>query len=95
MKLNPDFVVHNTGEETLLVPTARAPFHGLVQGNKTLDVILGCLQTETTEEAIVAELAARFHGDAEFLHSGCQFYEMREDVAAALAHLRKIGALEE
>ena len=46
MKLNPDFVVHNTGEETLLVPTARAPFHGLVQGNKTLDVILGCLQTE-------------------------------------------------
>lgn len=86
MKLNPDFVVHNTGEETLLVPTARAPFHGLVQGNKTLYVILGCLQTETTEEAIVAELAARFHGDAD---------DMREDVAAALAHLRKIGALEE
>ena len=79
-------MVHNTGEETLLVPTARAPFHGLVQGNKTLDVILGCLQTETTEEAIVAELAARFHGDAD---------DMREDVAAALAHLRKIGALEE
>ena len=86
MKLNPAFVVHNTGDETLLVPTAATPFHGLVQGNKTLDVILGCLQTETTEEAIVASLAARFRGDPD---------DMREDVAAALEQLRKIGALME
>ena len=85
MKLNPAFVVHNTGEETLLIPTAAAQFHGLVEGNKTLDVILGCLQTDTTEEAIVAALAARFHGSAD---------DMREDVASALEQLRKIGALE-
>ena len=49
MKLNHNFIVHNTGDETLLVPTAEAPFHGLIQGNKTLEFILNCLQEDTTE----------------------------------------------
>lgn len=86
MKLNPNFVIHNTGQETLLVPTADAPFHGLVQGNETIDFILNYLQNDVTEEEIVSALAAEYNGNIE---------DMREDVAKALSELRKIGALDE
>ena len=86
MKLNPDFIVHTIGEDTMLVPTGAAAFHGIAQGNKTVEVILGCLQEDTTEEAIVEALKARFDGDPA---------EMREDVAEVLSQLRSIGALDE
>ena len=48
MKLNPNFVIHNIDRETLLVPTAEAPFHGLVQGNPTVVFILNHLRQDTT-----------------------------------------------
>lgn len=86
MKLNRNFVIHNTGEETLLVPTAGAAFHGLLQGNETVDFILNCLNEETDEEQIVNGLAKKYHGNIE---------EMREDVANVLAELRRIGAIDE
>ena len=35
MKLNPDFIVHKMDGETVLIPTANAPFHGLIQGNES------------------------------------------------------------
>ena len=54
MKLKDEFIVHSVGDETLLVPTAGASFHGLVQGNKTVDVILNCLLKDTTEEEILS-----------------------------------------
>lgn len=86
MKLNPDFVVYQTGEETLLVPTAQAPFHGLGQGNASVGVILNCLTEDTTEEAIVDALASRFRGSRD---------DMREDVASVIEQLRRIGAIDE
>ena len=85
MKLNANFIHHQLDGQAVIVPTAGADFHGLVQGNKTLSAIADCLKQDTTEEAIVAALAARFHGSAD---------DMREDVASALEQLRKIGALE-
>lgn len=86
MKLNQNFIIHNMGEETLLVPTAEAPFHGLVQGNSTVEFILNCLQNETTEEDIFAELSKEYKGSVN---------DMREDVASVIAQLRKIGAIDE
>ena len=85
MKLKEEFIVHNIGEETLLVPTAEALFHGLVQGNKTVDVILNCLVKDTTEEEILAVMKERFDGDEA---------DMREDIADVIAQLRKIGAID-
>lgn len=85
MKLNHNFIVHNTGDETLLVPTAEAPFHGLIQGNKTLEFILNCLQEDTTEE-IISAISAEFRGNAD---------EIREDVEKTVSELRRIGALDE
>ena len=85
MKVQDEFIVTNVGDETVLVPTDEASFHGLVQGNKTVDVILNCLMKDTTEEAILAVMKERFDGDEA---------DMREDIADVIAQLRKIGAID-
>lgn len=86
MKLNDEFLLHNMGNETLLVPTANAKFHGLVQGNKTVEVILSCLSKDTTEEQILSVLKERFDGDEEL---------MKEDIADVVERLRDIGAIDD
>ncbi|WP_316630917.1 PqqD family protein [uncultured Ruminococcus sp.] len=86
MKLKNEFIVHNIGDETLLVPTAEASFHGLVQGNKTVDTILSCLKEDTTEEKILDSLKEKYDGDEE---------DMRADIADVIKRLRAIGAIDE
>lgn len=86
MKLNEDFIVYNTGEETLVVPTAAADFHGLVQGNKSVDTILQSLVSETTEEDIVQTMLDKYDGSEA---------DIRADVADVLSQLRSIGAIDE
>ena len=86
MKLNHHFLTHELNGETLIVPTAGADFHGLIQGNKTLAAIAECLKSETTEEHITDTLCARFDGDREIIAA---------DVAEAIARLREIGAIDE
>ena len=86
MKLNDNFIIHKSREETMLIPTAAAPFHGLAEGNETVGVILNCLTKDTTEEEIVEALAAEFDGSRE---------EMEEDVHMAIEKLRAIGAIDE
>lgn len=86
MKLNDEFLVHKISCETLLVPTAQAPFHGLGQGNDTFYVILDCLKNDTTEENIVDALAEKYDGSRD---------EMAEDVRSVISKLRKIGAIVE
>ena len=86
MKLNENFVIHSTQQETLLVPTAKAPFHGLVQANSTVAFILNCLREETTEEGIVEAMRREFRGDIAVMH---------KDAADVLAQLRQIGAVDE
>lgn len=86
MKLSKDFITHNTGSESLLVPTGRADFAGLVRGNKTLGAILELLREETTEEEIITAMKARFDAPEEVI---------ARDVRKALTALRDIGALDE
>lgn len=86
MKLNQDFLLHNTDGESILVPTGNADFSGIVRGNKTLGTILELLQKETTEAEIVAAMKARYDAPEGAIEN---------DVAKALAELRRIGALEE
>ena len=86
MKLKNEFIVHNVGDETLLVPTADANFHGLVQGNKTVDTILNCLKEDTTEEKVLDSLKEKYDGDEE---------DMRADIADVIKRLRAIGAIDE
>ena len=86
MKLNKDFIIHNTNDESILVPTGNAEFSGVVRGNKTFGAILELLKKDTTEEQMAAELEARFDAP-----SGA----VANDVKRAVAELRKIGALDE
>ncbi len=86
MKLKKGFLVHNKKGESLLVPTAEAGFSGIVQGNKTLGIVLELLQEDTTEEAIIENLRRRFDAP-----DGA----IEKDVAHAIGELKKIGALDE
>ena len=86
MKLSNQFIFHESGGETILVPTGGAGFSGIVRGNKTLGAVLACLKSETTEEDIVKALKARFDAS-----EGA----VERDVAKALEALRKIGAIDE
>lgn len=86
MKLKKEFITHDTGTESLLVPTGNAGFAGLVKGNKTLGAILDALKQDTTEADIVAFLKERFDAPEEII---------ARDVKKALSELRKIGAIDE
>ena len=70
MKLNQHFIHYQFDSQTVIVPTAGADFHGLIQGNKTLSAIAECLQNDTTEEEIVDSLCKRFDGDREDIEAG-------------------------
>ena len=84
MKLKKDFITHDTGRQSMLVPVGTAGFSGLVKGNRTLGVILSLLKEDTTEAEIVAAMKARFDAPEE---------KVRADVQKALSALRKIDAL--
>jgi hypothetical protein len=86
MKLKKEFITHDIGAESLLVPTGGAGWSGLVKGNRTLGAILGCLKEDTTEDAVITAMKARFDAPEETI---------TRDVKKALAELRKIGALDE
>ena len=86
MKLKKEFIAHDTGSESLLVPAGGAGFSGLVKGNKTLGVILDLLKEDTTETEIIAAMSARFDAPEAVI---------ARDVKKALTEFRKIGALDE
>ena len=85
MKLMQEFITHQTGGESLLVPTGSTAFSGLVRGNKTFGAILEQLQNDVTEAEIVAALKQRFDASEGVVEN---------DVKKALAELRRIGAID-
>ena len=85
MKLNQHFVYHMLDGQAVIAPTAKADFHGVVQGNKTLAAIAECLKSDVTEEEIVDTLCARFDGDREII---------KADVAEAVKKMKEIGAID-
>ncbi len=86
MKLNREFLIHNTNGQVVLVPTGAAGFSGVVRGNRTLGALLELLASDTTEAELVSAMKARFTAPDGMIES---------DVQTALAQLRKIGALDE
>ena len=87
MKLKNTFIVHESGEESMLIPTGDSSFTGLVRGNQTLGVILKLLKEETTEEALIEGMKQQFPDAPEGAPE--------RDVKKALGELQKIGALDE
>ena len=86
MKLNKNFLVHKTGNDTVIVPTGNAGFSGVVQGNETLGVILDLLKEDTTEQQIIDTMAEQYDAPRA---------EIEKDVVSIISRLRKIGAIDE
>ena len=86
MKLNKDFITHQSDGEWFLIPVGGAGFSGIVKGNKTLGLILEQLKQDTTEEEIVAALRDRFEAPEGLIE---------DNVKEVLENLRGIGALDE
>lgn len=88
MRLAKGFITQDYKSEQLMVavgPAARS-FHGLVRSNATAAFLIDRLKSETSVDALVAELTAEYDVDAE---------TARRDIEGVLAKLRTIGALEE
>lgn len=86
MKLNKNFLVHKTGKETVIVPTANAGFSGVVQGNETLGVILDLLKENTTQQKIIDTMTEQYDAPRE---------KIEKDVADVIGMLKQIGAINE
>lgn len=88
MKLNAEYITHSSGTETVIVATGASSrhFNGLVRSNRTAAYLVECLKTETTETGLVDAMCAKYDAPREVI---------AHDVAAVLAQLREIGALEE
>ena len=86
MKISSGFIAHNDGKDTLLVSTGASKFSGLVRSNPTAGFIIGCLEQDTTEDAIVAKMLKKWDVSEEVA---------RRDVRRIIDQLRGIGAIEE
>lgn len=86
MRIKEQFLTHEADGVSMLVPLGGAGFSGIVKGNRTLGVILQLLKTDTTEDAVVQAMCARFDAPEDVI---------RRDVERAVRELRTIGALEE
>lgn len=88
MKLKDGFLLHKTGEETLVVASgpAAAVFNGLIRNNSTAGFILEQLQQTTTEEAIVDAMEARYDAPQA---------QIAADVHRMVERLRAEGFLDE
>ena len=86
MKLKREFLLHNANGESILVPTGKADFSGIVRGNTTLGVVLELLKSDITAEQLIAEMQSRFDAEEGVIE---------KDVQKALSELRRIGALDE
>ena len=85
MKLNKGFIAHSDGEDKLLVSTGATKFSGLVRSNSTAGFIIECLETETTEDEIIAKMQKKWNVSDEIA---------RRDVRKVVDQLRGIGAID-
>ena len=86
MKLKDGFVTHEMGGEQIMVATGAATFAGLVRSNTTAAYIVECLKEDTTREAIVEKMLAKYDASADVISA---------DVDKIIAKLRSINALDE
>lgn len=87
MKLNENYVIREIGDVTVLLPVGGDDVQkGIACYNKTAAFIAGCLEKETTPEAIVAAVEAQFEGSREQIAAGVEYF---------LGQLRSAGALTE
>lgn len=86
MKLKADFITQDIEDTQFLVPVGGEAFQGIVRSNRTAAFIVDCLKEETTPEAIVDRMCARYVAPRSVIES---------DVKEIIDTLRRINALRE
>ena len=86
MKLNKNFRVHKTKKEVIVVPSGKADFSGVINGNETFGVIIDFLKKDVTEEEIIAGMKKMYSDD-----NG----QIEKDVKRTISELKEIGAIDE
>lgn len=86
MKLNDDFVIHDSNGMIVMVPTGKSDFSGILYLNKTAHYIVNCLKTETTIEAVVDSVYDKYNAERELIVT---------HVNNIIEKLRSIGAIDE
>lgn len=88
MKICEGFITYTTGDEQIMVAagTAAERFRGMVRSNATAAFIIDCLREETTLDALVDQVEAKYDAPRTVIEG---------DVRRILDVLRQIGALDE
>lgn len=86
MKLDPEFLTHETKGEHITVSTAGTKFNGLIRSNKTAAFIIENLKKDTTPDEIVDKMLEKYEVDRQ---------TAAEDVDSIISSLRSIGAIVE
>lgn len=86
MKLKSDFITQSINGTQFLVPLGAEAFSGIVRSNKTAAFIVDCLKEETSFDAIVDKMCAKYDAPRETIAA---------DATEILDTLRGIHALEE
>ena len=86
MKLRSNTVTMDVDGTRFLVPVGAEAFRGVARSNETAAFILDCLAQETTEDAIVDAMCAKYNAPRD---------QIAADVREILDTLRRINALDE
>ena len=88
MKLKEGFILHNVGDEHMVVATGEAgkQFNGLVRNNGTANFIFEQLLQETTQEQIVDAMLEKYDASRE---------QITSDVKRIVKQIREAGFLDE
>lgn len=86
MKLNSGFKTLDDGEQKILVSTGGKKFSGLMRRDSSAVFIIKCLETETTEDEIIAKMQKKRDVSEEIA---------RRDVRKVVEQLIGIGAIDE
>ncbi|MFR6065238.1 MAG: PqqD family protein [Eubacterium sp.] len=88
MKLNKDIMLGNIDGKDFAIATGKLSktFNGIINNNPTANYIFTLLQTEQTEDSIVAAMLEKYDATEDVI---------RADVKEVLEIIRKAGILEE
>lgn len=86
MRLKDDFILHNTGEDFVIIATGEATknFNGIIKLNNMGGEIVGLLTTDISEEEIIKAIVEKYEVEYEIA---------REDILNLLDSLRKVGVI--
>ena len=86
MRLKDDFILHNTGEDFVIIATGEATknFNGIIKLNNMGGEIVGLLTTDISEEEIIKAIVEKYEVD---------YDTAKEDIKNILDSLKKAGVI--